>query len=1171
MELHRSSLLSCLLLLLKGLCSPFNIDVKKFKVFHGSSEAQFGYKVLQHEAEGHKWMLVGAPWDGTADNRQGDVYRCTLEIEKNNTCTKVGLGETALQNVSRQITNMHFGMTLMDSEKEGFVACAPLWSQECGTSTFSTGICTKLDSGFRPTENINPTAQRCSTYMDIVIVLDGSNSIYPWYEVQNFLRNILSKFFIGPDQIQVGLLQYAELAVHEWSLSDYQTSEEVLKAARNLSRQEGRETRTAYAIHKACTEAFSSERGGREGATRLMLVVTDGESHDGEELPLALVECEKRHITRYAIAVLGHYMRRQQDPDAFINEIKFIASDPDEKYFFNVTDEAALNDIVDALGDRIFSLEGTHGYNESSFELEMSQIGFSTHILEDGILFGMVGAYDWNGAVLKESQHARIIPSREAFQKEFPVELKNHAAYLGYTVSSLKLRSGKCLYVAGAPRFKHKGKVILFTMSRNSSVTISQALTGDQIGSYFGSEVCPVDVNGDGVTDVLLIAAPMYLGAQHRETGRVYIYRLGQMLLTYNGTLHADKKPQDSRFGYSLAAVSDLNHDGFNDVVVGAPLEDDHRGAVYVYHGYRLTILPNYKQRVESSAFPPRLRYFGRSVTGQMDLDGDDLVDLAIGAQGAAIVLRSRSIAQVNTSITINPSSINVIQKNCQRHGKESVCLSATVCFRVLSRSPGKWDTQFDIRYNVSLDDRKVSTRAVFDQNSQKLLQKGLRVHVGNTTCQTLDFHVIDTSDYLRPIGVTVRFVLDESDSGPVLDEKCATMVRKMVPFFKDCGNDNVCVTDLMLQAHTDITGTRQKPYTIHQGRKKLAMDILLENRGENAYNTSLKVWFSKNLHFASLSVKGDSQLKVECTAVSGNTRSCTVGYPVFRASAKVSLLLDFEFSCSTLLNRLHIKLTATSDSTERNETLADNTAQLSAFIRYAPELFISSESTLNRYEIQQSRRAQQGSGPEFRTTFKIQYLGCYPLTNLSANIHLPAAAYGRNTFLSVTRVIADNATCTIRNMTEEKRREHGVSPIHPQDLMHADRLNCSNSWCETVTCQLQAVGHKTEITLAVLRLIHDDFFAKAQFKSVKVTSEFVLEARDNSVLFLMESMRRRETVLEVIQAKMIPLSLWILIGSVIGGLLLLTLIIIILWKFGFFTRKTQEEGKEEAEKKQEQ
>jgi len=41
--------------------------------------------------------------------------------------------------------------------------------------------------------------------MDIVIVLDGSNSIYPWNEVQDFLINILRKFYVGPGQIQVFL------------------------------------------------------------------------------------------------------------------------------------------------------------------------------------------------------------------------------------------------------------------------------------------------------------------------------------------------------------------------------------------------------------------------------------------------------------------------------------------------------------------------------------------------------------------------------------------------------------------------------------------------------------------------------------------------------------------------------------------------------------------------------------------------------------------------------------------------------------------------------------------------------------------------------------------------------------------------------------------------------
>ncbi|KAL8183997.1 UNVERIFIED_CONTAM: hypothetical protein K2H54_003401 [Gekko kuhli] len=1005
-----------------------------------------------------------------------------------------------------------------------------------------------MDENFQPVENIAPTAQRCSTYMDIVIVLDGSNSIYPWYEVQNFLSNILSKFFIDPEQIQVGVLQYSEVAIHEWSLKDYQTAEEVIEAAKNISRQEGLETRTASAIHKACTEAFSPERGGREGATKLMIVVTDGESHDGEELPDALEECEKRNVTRYAIAVLGHYIRRQKDPDSFINEIKYIASDPDEKYFFNVTDEAALNDIVDALGDRIFSLEGTREY--SSFELEMSQIGFSMHLLEDGILFGMVGAYDWDGGVLKESSGRRVIPPREAFQREFPLELKNQAAYLGYTVSSIRLRNGKSLYVAGAPRFKHKGKVILFEMSSGGRVTISQALTGDQIGSYFGSEVCPVDVNGDGITDILLVAAPMYLGAQNKEMGRVSIYKVGQPLLSFNGTLHADPKPQDARFGYSLLAVPDLNHDSFNDVVVGAPLEDNHQGAVYVYHGYRTTVLPRFKQRIEAAGLRRGLTYFGRSLDGQIDLDGDGLVDLAVGAQGAVLVLRSRRIVQVNASISANPSSINVIQKNCHRNGKESLCVTADICFRASSRSLGRRDSQFSVKFNVSLDDRKFRTRAVFDDTSQKVLQKRIRATVGRTMCSTVRFHMIDTSDYLRPVVVMVKFVLNDAEPGPVLDEKSTTSVKKLwfvshritllvafqIPFFKDCGEDNECITDLALQARMDIAGSRQKPHVIRKGKRKVSVDVLLENKKENAYNTSLRLWFSKNLHFSSLVLKGENPVKLECTTPSAQTRSCSVGYPVFRALAKVAFLLEFEFSCSSLLNRAHVKLTASSDSRELNETLTDNTAQPIAYVRYEPDLFLTSESTLNRYEVHPVGTFPSGMIPEFKTTIKVQNLGCYPVGNLSLVMDLPTTAYQNSKFLSVTRVIGDN--------------------------------NCTNTGCQRVKCELSHIERGSEVSIRLLRAVHNEFFWKAKFKTVKVVSTFTLTAQEeDGILLLPEAAHQREAILEIIQPKLVPLSLWILIGSIIGGLLLLALIIVFLWKLGFFTHKKP--GEEEKEEQQ--
>ncbi len=38
--------------------------------------------------------------------------------------------------------------------------------------------------------------------MDIAIVLDGSNSIYPWEPIVNFLKKLLGNLDIGPQSTQ---------------------------------------------------------------------------------------------------------------------------------------------------------------------------------------------------------------------------------------------------------------------------------------------------------------------------------------------------------------------------------------------------------------------------------------------------------------------------------------------------------------------------------------------------------------------------------------------------------------------------------------------------------------------------------------------------------------------------------------------------------------------------------------------------------------------------------------------------------------------------------------------------------------------------------------------------------------------------------------------------------
>lgn len=48
-----------------------------------------------------------------------------------------------------------------------------------------------------------------------------------------------------------------------------------------------------------------------------------------------------------------------------------------------------------------------------------------------------------------------------------------------------------------------------------------------QIGSYFGGELCGIDMDQDGETELLLIGAPLFYGEQ--RGGRVFIYQKKQV------------------------------------------------------------------------------------------------------------------------------------------------------------------------------------------------------------------------------------------------------------------------------------------------------------------------------------------------------------------------------------------------------------------------------------------------------------------------------------------------------------------------------------------------------------------------------------------------------------------------------------------------------------------
>lgn len=123
-----------------------------------------------------------------------------------------------------------------------------------------------------------------------------------------------------------------------------------------------------------------------------------------------------------------------------------------------------------------------------------------------------------------------------------------------------------------------------------------------------------MDINFDSYTDIILISSPMYKDTD-RE-GRVYacplnglVKRLSPLLpfrlflgsfsvtdarscLYQNVECRFDNplvlrgdESEEGRFGSSVAVLPDLNTDGLRDVAVGAPLENDGQGCVYIFNG----------------------------------------------------------------------------------------------------------------------------------------------------------------------------------------------------------------------------------------------------------------------------------------------------------------------------------------------------------------------------------------------------------------------------------------------------------------------------------------------------------------------------------------------------------------------------------------------------------